>query len=127
MNMQTILESYICNKRCLNLIRDYLVPMKCTITGPTLIMGMGGGNDIFTCLPWYLWLTEEEQNACVLANYSFTDDLYKYEILNNIFLNKKLINQWVIPVTPSIMRTKRNKDYFPEADLAKSLNKTIYT
>ena len=80
----------------------------------TLILGVGGGYDIYTCLPWFLSLTPEEQSLCLLANYSFTDDLYKYGDVH------------IVPVEPSTVRTEKNKSYFPEHHLAKSLNRTVY-
>lgn len=87
------------------------------INKKTLIVGMGGGYDIYSCLPWYLNLSDEEKNLCTLANYSFTDDLYRYE---------KYDNEWIVEINEKIKRTTKNKDYFPEHCLAISLQKPIY-
>lgn len=44
----------------------------------TLVIGIGGGYDIYTCLPWFLTLSPNDQNNCLIANYTFTDDIDKY-------------------------------------------------
>jgi hypothetical protein len=75
----------------------------------TLVLGIGGGYDIYTALPWFLSLSSEEQSLCLLANYSFTHDLD------------------VIKVEPTTLRTEKNENYFPEHHLAVSLNRPIYT
>ena len=87
------------------------------ITEKTLIIRAGGGYDIYTCLPWYLSLTNMEKSQCMLANYSFTDDLYKYE---------KYENEWIVEITQQTNSTKKNSDYFPEKHLSQALNKSIY-
>jgi hypothetical protein len=62
----------------LRFIAGYAAPLPgfVSIETPTLIVGCGGGHDIFTCLPWYGWLTNSQRALCTLANYSFTDDLH---------------------------------------------------
>lgn len=87
--------------------------MNLLVTAKTLVLGVGGGYDIYTALPWYFSLSSEEQSLCILANYSFTEDLYKYE-------------NYIVPIVPSTTRTEKNKDYFPEHDLAKFINSTVY-
>ena len=87
------------------------------ITEKTLVLGVGGGYDIYTALPWFLSLSDQEQHQCLLANYSFTDDLYKYASTEK---------QYIIEVSPSTVRTEKNRNYFPEHHLATSLNRTIY-
>ena len=91
--------------------------LPCKIDKKTLILGAGGGFDIYTCLPWYLTLTKDEQDQCVLANYSFTDDLYKYETH---------MNEWIIEINSGTPSTKKNNDYFPEKFLSISIDKPIY-
>lgn len=87
------------------------------IYAKTLILGAGGGFDIYACLPWYLQLTKQQKDLCLLANYSFTDDLYKYETYSN---------EWIVEINEDTESTTKNVDYFPEKYLAKSLNKSIY-
>lgn len=43
----------------------------------TLVIGIGGGYGVYTCLPWFLGLNDDEKNQCIIANYTFTDDSEK--------------------------------------------------
>lgn len=87
--------------------------MDLTVDTKTLVLGIGGGYDLYTALPWYLSLTPEQQSLCVLANYSFAEDLHQN-------------SQYIVPIDSSVTRTEKNKSYFPEHDLAKFLNSTVY-
>lgn len=90
------------------------VKMDLLINGKkTLVLGIGGGYDIYTSLPWFLSLSSEDQSLCILANYSFTDDLHLHE-------------KYIVEVTPSTTQTNKNKYYFPERHLASCLNRSIY-
>lgn len=81
-----------------------------------LVVGVGGGYDIYTCLPWYLSLTNEQKAACVLVNYSFSDDLCSYDKNNEGFAK----------IEPNAKTTRKNFNYFPELHLAKKLGSPVY-
>lgn len=82
-----------------------------------LLIGVGGGYDVFTCLPWYLQLSQQQKDACVLANYSFTDDLSSYDS----------IDQGFIKVDPlQTEATSKNFNYFPELHLALKIGVPVY-
>lgn len=86
----------------------------------TLVLGIGGGYDIYTSLPWFLSLSPLEQSNCILANYSFTDGLFSEGSL------PLEVDSHIVSVTPETIRSEKNKDYFPEHHLSHSLNRTIY-
>jgi len=83
----------------------------------TLVIGIGGGYDVYTCLPWFLQLSLEEQEHCVIGNYTFTDDIHKYT---------KDEDSYVAEIKPDTVRTMNNSQYFPELHLAQKLNRSIY-
>lgn len=84
----------------------------------TLVIGIGGGYDIYTCLPWYLNLKPSDQDNCIIANYTFTDDIEPYTNPSD---------PYIASIGADCCRTNKNIDYFPEHHLAQHLNKTIYT
>lgn len=79
-----------------------------TITKKTLILGAGGGYDVYACMPWFLTLSQAEQDKCVLANYTFTDDVYRYDPSD----------EYVVPISSETKLTKKNDSYFSEYFLA---------
>lgn len=83
----------------------------------TMALGVGGGCDIFTCLPWFYSLNANDKKLVHLFNYSFTEDLEKYTITNYEFISS---------VTKKCELTENNKKYFPEYHLANMLDKKIY-
>ena len=83
----------------------------------TLVLGAGGGFDIYGCLYWYFSLTNEQKEFVVLANYTFTDDVYTYSTTEH---------RYIVPITSETKETKKNKSYFPELHLARSLHRTVY-
>lgn len=83
----------------------------------TVVIGVGGGQDICACLPWFLWLTDRQKKQCQLMNYSFTDDLHLYDKNENFIV---AVN------SHTTQPTKKNKDYFPELDLAIHLQQTVH-
>lgn len=87
------------------------------INTKTLIYGCGGGYDIYTCLYWYLKLTPEQKEKCILANYSFTKD----NILTSNTFSESSIN--IFRIDKDI---KLKDDYFPEYYLSEKLNTPIY-
>lgn len=86
------------------------------IVQKTVILGAGGGYDIYSCIPWYLRLSPQEQNLCILANYSFSDDIYRYDAKD----------EYIVEITDKTPLTKKNQDYFPEYQLSKFLRKPVY-
>jgi len=78
-----------------------------------LLWGMGGGYDIFSGFFLYKDLISQGHDV-FLGNYSFTDDLHLIQ------------DTHIVPVTKNTVRTKKNKDYFPEHDLASFLDTTVY-
>ena len=89
------------------------------ITKKTLVLGCGGGYDIYTCLWWYVKLSKEQQDLCFLANYSFTRDLTSYQYTDS--------STYIYEINKDTKFTKNNQDYFPEYHLSCELNKPIYT
>jgi hypothetical protein len=77
-----------------------------------LLWGAGGGFDIYA--GFFLYQHLIQRNKVYLANYSFTDDLYKYG------------DDIIVEITGSETKTLKNRDYFPEYDLAVFLKTTIY-
>lgn len=82
-----------------------------------LLYGCGGGYDIYSGLPLY-WELLRHNKTVHLANCSFTDDLHTYNVAST--------DTCIIPVTGNEMRTRKNAQYFPEHDLAKSLGVPVY-
>jgi hypothetical protein len=73
-----------------------------------LLFGCGGGFDIFG--GYFLFREWSKTNVCILANYSFTDDL----------------SDIMVRVSGKETRTANNQHYFPEADLAAHINQPVY-
>ena len=80
-----------------------------------MLYGCGGGYDIYGGIPLYWELLRHGKNV-ILGNYSFADDIYKYSN-----------GHQYAKINGNELRTEKNKDYFPGADLAKFLKVTIYT
>jgi len=78
-----------------------------------LIYGMGGGYDCFGGFFIYKEL-KRQGHQVFFANYSFTDDLHM------------VVDKHIVPITKNTPKTKKNKDYFPEHNLATYLDTTIY-
>ena len=78
-----------------------------------LLYGCGGGYDIYAS--FFLYQELIRKNTVYLANYSFTDDLYTYA------------DKTIIKVTPDLVRTKKNREYFPEHILSQFLQVPVYT
>ena len=79
-----------------------------------LLWGAGGGFDVYG--GFFLYKHLIKNNVVHLANYSFTDDLYVYGE-----------NDVIVEITRDTIRTKKNRDYFPEHDLARFLGVSVYT
>lgn len=79
-----------------------------------LLWGAGGGFDIYG--GFFLYQHLVRNNSVYLANYSFTDDLCVYGE-----------NDVIVEITRDTIRTQKNRDYFPEHDLARCLGVSVYT
>jgi hypothetical protein len=84
-----------------------------------LLLGAGGGYDIFGALYLYDLLKKSNQTVH-LANYSFTDRLDEVK-------NTTSITPYIYKINPDSEATHPAHDYFPELWLAKTLNIPIYT
>lgn len=80
-----------------------------------LVMGCGGGYDIFAGYFLIRQLLEKKKNV-VLANYSFTDKLHT-------LVEKDSKHPWIVKVTGE---TKLDETYFPEQRLAQHLDRPVY-
>lgn len=86
----------------------------CDTTGAIAIVGVGGGQDICSCLPWFPYLSARQQALCRLYNYSFTEDLWRYG------------DTVVVEVSAQSTKcTKKNETYFPEWDLSFHLGRPV--
>lgn len=82
-----------------------------------LIVGGGGGCDIWLGLPIYRYLKSLNKNV-VLANLSFTDDLDQYQLFEECNVIHK--------IEEKLERTQKNKTYFPEHDMSLHVNQPVY-
>ncbi len=80
-----------------------------------LLYGCGGGFDIFNAFFLYREL-KRRGHEVHLANYSFTDDLYRYTANDAM----------VVAIRGDEARTNKNASYFPEADLARHTGQPVY-
>lgn len=78
-----------------------------------LLYGVGGGYDILAGYFVYKEL-KRQGHQVFFANYSFTDDLHT------------IVDKYIVPITKHTPKTKKNKDYFPEHNLATFLDTTVY-
>lgn len=109
-----------------------------------LIIGAGGGYDVFCGLPLYLKLKSEKKNVH-LANFTFTDTrrLKEFELLKNTQTCYKVLADDIklytvndIEIPPAwtgidkqeyIDEHLRSLNYFPEGYLSKELNEPVWT
>jgi hypothetical protein len=84
-----------------------------------LLLGMGGGYDIYGAMPLY-WQLVKNGHHVTLANISFTDDIHLYCGCDpdHVFYTS---------ITGNEPLTKKNKHWFPEYQLARYLKKPIVT
>jgi hypothetical protein len=80
-----------------------------------LLWGAGGGYDIYA--GFFLYKLLSKNNDVYLANYSFSDDLFKYG---------KTENDIIVEIIGNETRTEKNIDYFPEYILAQFLKKSVF-
>lgn len=96
------------------------------IVEKTLIFGAGGGYDIYSCVPWFVNLSKSEQDNCMLANYTFTDDIYWYATESQSLTQEQMYSDYFVKIDETTKVTKKNKDYFPELHLSIFLNKPVF-
>lgn len=82
-----------------------------------LFIGIGGGSDIFGCLPLYFALENNPHVEMFLANMSFVE-------LNKASASGSRVHKWVFEIQPYERKEDKNS-YFPERWLSLYLKKPI--
>ena len=87
-----------------------------------LIMGGGGGYDIWLGLPIFRHLKSLGKKV-ILANYSFTNDIDRYPLVRFNNTQTKYIHE----IDEKSERTQKNRTYFPEHDLSIHVGQPVFT
>ena len=83
-----------------------------------LFIGIGGGSDIFGCLPLYFLLENDPHVEIFLANMSFME-------LNKANASCSPVHKWVFEIKPDERKKEDTNSYFPERWLSLYLKKSI--
>jgi hypothetical protein len=86
-----------------------------------LIMGGGGGYDVWLGLPIFRHLKSLGKKV-ILANYSFADDIDQYPLVRFNNTQTKYIHE----IDEKSERTQKNRTYFPEHDLSIHVGQPVF-